>query len=121
MEVKNFLIVEDEPDLSAIILNMVEYFGKKGQIAENASKALNSIKHHKFDFFILDLTLPDKNGIQLYNEIIKQNPDCRGKVIFTSGLNISKELQKIIEEDGAMFLAKPFTVDKFESLLKEIG
>lgn len=120
MSLKNVLIIEDEPDLSAIIQNMVEVFGYQGQIAETADKAKKSIKGQIFDFFIIDLTLPDINGIQLYREIIKLMPEYRGKAIFTSGLSISEELRQIMDEDGTLFLAKPFTIEKFQDVLDKI-
>ncbi len=120
MELKNFLIIEDESDLSAIILNMIEVFGAKGQIAENAEKAIKTMQQNKFDYFIIDLTLPDKTGLQLYKDIVEHNPDFRGKAIFTSGLNVSDELKRVLVDDGAMFLAKPFTIEKFQNLIKNL-
>lgn len=120
MDLKNFLIIEDESDLSAIILNMIEVFGAKGQVAENAEKAIKIMQQSNFDYFIIDLTLPDKTGLQLYNDIVNQNPDYRGKAIFTSGLNVSDELKRVLDDDGAMFLAKPFTIEKFQNLIKNL-
>jgi DNA-binding response OmpR family regulator len=120
MNLKNFLIIEDETDLSAIILNMIEVFGAKGQIADNADKAMKAIQLNNFDYFIIDLTLPDKTGLELYNDIVEHNPDYRGKAIFTSGLNVSTELRRVLDEHGAMFLAKPFTIEKFQNLIKNL-
>jgi DNA-binding NtrC family response regulator len=114
---KQVLIIEDEPDLSAVFVNLLEVFGFTGLVANSAQQALNVLTHRQFDLFIIDLTLPDRPGVDLYKEIIIIHPEYRGRVIFTSGFNVSDELNQIMKRDGASFLAKPFSMDKLKKVL----
>ena len=100
MHSKKVLIVEDEPDLSAVFANLLKVFGVESEIADNAENAKEKINENKYDFYIIDITLPDISGIELYKDMLDIQPECRGNVIFTSGLNESEELLSIIKSDG---------------------
>ena len=114
---KTVLIVEDEPDLSVVFANLLSVFGVQSKVAESGSAAKNSIANHKFDFIIIDLTLPDMSGLDLYKEMISANPEYRGNVIFTSGMNASAELGEMMKKDDISFLAKPFSIEKLKETL----
>jgi DNA-binding NtrC family response regulator len=114
---KKVLIVEDEPDLSAVFANLLKVFGVESEIADTAENAKEKINKNKYDFYIIDITLPDISGIELYKDMIELNPECRGNVIFTSGLNESEELLSIIKSDGTSFLPKPFSMEKLREAL----
>ncbi len=119
LEKRRVLVVEDEPALSGIITTMLEVFGFEGMIAENAEIAKKILQEEQFNFLILDLTLPDLPGLELYKEIIGIYSQYKGQVIFTSGFNASEELETIIENDGADFLPKPFTIEKFQKIVSK--
>jgi len=117
MHNKRVLIVEDEPDLSAVFANLLKVFGVESEIADNAEKAIDKINENNYDFFIIDITLPDISGVELYKNMLEKKPECRGNVIFTSGLNESEELLNIIKSDGTSFLPKPFSMEKLKEAL----
>ncbi len=118
-KIKRVLIVEDEPDLAAVFVNLLDIFGLNCTVAENAKSAQHIITNEKFDFFIIDLTLPDLSGIDLYRDIVLNYPEYKGQVIFTSGMNISDELNQIMVDDNTSFLAKPFSMEKLKKALEK--
>jgi DNA-binding NtrC family response regulator len=117
---KSVLIIEDESELATIILNMLETYGLEGEIVDTSRQATKLVKKSDYDFFIIDLSLPDSSGIDLYNSILSINDKYKGKVVFTSGLSVDEELDKIIQSDGALFLPKPFTIDKFKEIIGKV-
>jgi DNA-binding NtrC family response regulator len=117
---KRALIVEDEPDLSAVFVNLLDVFGVRSKVAESASVAKKTIVKEKFDFIIIDLTLPDESGVELYKDMVLSHPEYKGNVIFTSGMNATEDLSKIMHDDGISFLAKPFTIEKLKQALERL-
>lgn len=117
-ERKKILLIEDEQELSEIILRMLESFGYEGASAECARDALQAVHQSNFDLLIIDLTLPDANGRELYEKIIEQKPDYRGKAVFTSGMEIPDDLKELIRKDKLDFLQKPFSLTNFRSILQ---
>jgi DNA-binding NtrC family response regulator len=120
MVAKRVLVVEDEPDLSAVFVNLLDVFGVKCRVADSASTAKSSLNSDQFDFLIIDLTLPDESGVDLYKEIVVSRPEYRGRAIFTSGMNVTEDLRKIMSEDGISFLAKPFSIEKLKQVLDDL-
>ncbi|MBN2365416.1 MAG: response regulator [Calditrichaeota bacterium] len=114
---KRVLIVEDEADLAVVFANLLDVFGFTSQIVDNGANAREIVNNEKFDLFIIDLTLPDISGIDLYRDIVSAYPAYKGQVIFTSGMNISDDLNQIIKDDNTSFLAKPFSMDKLKKVL----
>ena len=117
MENKRILVVEDEAPLAGIMVNMLDYFDFQGEVAKSGEEALEKIGSLDFSYLIIDLSLPDMNGMELYQKIIKQNSGYRGRAAFTSGFNVSDELKKLIERDRLTFLPKPFSIDKFKKIM----
>lgn len=111
------LIIEDEPSLSEIVLRMLEFFGYSGTIAKTGKEALEIFEKQVFDCIIMDLSLPDFSGLQLFKKLTGKNPIFRKKVIFTSGNSTTGELTEIIKKNKLSFLPKPFTVDQFKTVI----
>ncbi|MDD3471734.1 MAG: response regulator transcription factor [Syntrophaceae bacterium] len=63
------LIVDDDPDIALILKDNLELDGYEVQVAENAKQALSLFNSQKFDLMMLDLALPDIDGIQVCRRI----------------------------------------------------
>jgi DNA-binding NtrC family response regulator len=111
------LIIEDESSLSEILLRMLEFFDFEGLIANTGEDALKIIDMESIDFIILDLTLPDYTGIELYQKIVEKKSPLRQRIIFTSGHRANNELEDLMTENKLSFLPKPFTVDQLKSVI----
>ncbi len=66
---KTILVVEDEPSLAAVLC---EYFSQSGfqtHIIDNGLEVIDWVKLHKPDLLILDLMLPQRNGLDIFREL----------------------------------------------------
>ncbi|GAA0835213.1 response regulator transcription factor [Paenibacillus glucanolyticus] len=66
---KTILIIEDEQDISRIVNDYLRVQGFSAFIAENASDGLREVRNRQPDFIILDLTLPDADGIEVCRKL----------------------------------------------------
>lgn len=84
---KNIVLAEDDLVCCNLILNSFKQFSSNINIvgvAENGEQTLALVSKYCPDFLLLDLNMPNKNGIEVLNELTKiQN--CRTKVIIISG------------------------------------
>lgn len=97
--------------LSNIILESGHHLVAEVSCADDMLSALESTK---IDVLILDLVLPDKNGIELAEEILKNYPGI--KIIACSSLEQDFVKQKV-KNLGCYFLEKPFTKRSVLSVL----
>ncbi len=109
---KHILVIEDDPDISNILVDLFSDIGFNTLTAESAVKALNQIKTNNVDLITLDLRLPDKNGNDFLNELAVNSIDKPIVVISANLENLKPNpLVKAV-------LPKPFDLD---NLLNIIG
>ncbi len=114
---ETILIAEDDSKVRELVTSVLQKAGYKIIEATDGSDAIDKfrIHHDKIHFLLLDVMLPKKKGIEVYDEIIKTNPDI--KALFISGYS-GDDLHKMgIFENKHDFIPKPFSQSQ---LLKKI-
>lgn len=100
------LIIEDEPDLAQSI---AEYLSDAHYLCEQAptfKQALDKIETFEYDCILLDVMLPDGNGIKLL-ELLKQEQKQEG-VIIISAKDALEDKIRGLEIGADDYLTKPF-------------
>jgi two-component system response regulator CiaR len=112
------LIVEDHKDLAA---NITDYLKKEDyvcEIASNAKEALEKIELFEYDCILLDLMLPDGNGLEILKHIKNYTPSA--SVIIVSAKN-SLDTKLTGLDDGADdYITKPFSLPELHSRIKAV-
>ncbi len=70
----SILIVDDDVSICQILRRILESENYQIQEAHSGSEALSLFLENEFDLVLLDLQMPDKNGIDVAREMIAQNP-----------------------------------------------
>ncbi|MEO9485162.1 MAG: response regulator transcription factor [Ekhidna sp.] len=100
------LLVEDEEQLASSVCS---YFSKEGDVCEvaaNFSKATDKLYAFSYDVLLLDLMLPDGDGLSLLKEV-KENWPEMGVVIISAKNALTDKLQGL-ERGADDYLPKPF-------------
>jgi two-component system cell cycle sensor histidine kinase/response regulator CckA len=105
------LIVEDNPDVRGLVTEILQEHGYTTLEAADGEDAIRIFMENndKIGLVIIDVVLPKKNGREVYEEIIKANPNV--KTLFTSGHTDDIILEKGIEDGSFEFIAKPLLPD----------
>jgi DNA-binding NarL/FixJ family response regulator len=74
---KRLLIVDDHPMMRTGLAQLIDNEGdlKVGAEADNAGQAITAVSKQKFDLALVDISLPDKNGLELIKDIRALKPD----------------------------------------------
>lgn len=115
---KKLLVVDDEKDFLTLIGQRLEEEGFSVIPAMDGRGAIHLAKSEKPDAIVLDIMLPDVDGINI-ERALNEDPETRDiPVVFISGLFTDEEVkEKGHALVGKRFLAKPF---KIEGLITEI-
>nr|WP_314499005.1 response regulator transcription factor [uncultured Chryseobacterium sp.] len=112
------LIIEDHHDLA---VNITDYLKKEDFICEAAStakEALDKIELFEYDCILLDLMLPDGNGLDILRHIKNYSPSA--SVIIVSAKN-SLDTKLTGLDDGADdYITKPFSLPELHSRIKAV-
>ena len=115
-EEKKVLVVDDSPLTRLVVMRILEKAGYVAKGASSVKRALEMVKKEDFDYAIIDLELPDGNGIELLREVKKYIPKIRVAVLTTSD---TLDNRLAAEEIGAdAFLSKAEDIDRILTFMK---
>ncbi|OIN99109.1 MAG: hypothetical protein COX65_02750 [Elusimicrobia bacterium CG_4_10_14_0_2_um_filter_56_8] len=102
------LVVDDEKSILEMLRYTLEAQGYLVITAETGAKALSWIKEVKLDLAIIDLGLPDMNGLEICREI-KENSRTRAIpiIILTGNATNEAKIKGNLEVSADLFLNKP--------------
>jgi len=105
------LVVDDNPNMRKTLGAMLRESGYETALAESGSKALEKIAQQDISLLILDLNLPDMNGL----EILKQThqKDAEIKSIILTGFATQENAIEAINLGAFAFMQKPLNPDQF--------
>ncbi len=104
------LVVDDEKILLELMKDILITLGAEVITVNDALQAVDVYKQNPdIDVVMLDVIMPGKTGVEIYDELLKINPDIR--VIFMSGYNKDNEVLGLVEKNAnAAFINKPYAV-----------
>lgn len=115
----NILIVEDEKNLAVEIASYLERENFLCEIASTGAEASEKIAVNLYDFVLLDIGLPDYNGLDLINEAKDSNSEVSFIVITARGAIEDKV--KGLDMGADDYLAKPFALVELHSRIMAVA
>jgi DNA-binding response OmpR family regulator len=109
MEKYKILIIEDNPDILSSNRGLLELAGYSVITAETAGEGKTLFTEEGPDLIILDILLPDGNGLDLCREI---RQDSSVPILFLSALNNRADIINGLKEGGDDYLGKPYFTEE---------
>ena len=124
MEKKNILIVEDDNFVAEVYLAKLTEMGYEAILAQNGEEGLAALKKDKIDMILLDILMPIMSGMEMLEEIKKNEEWKNIPVILLTNVGEKESIQKVREMGVKNYLIKShFTpaevIEKIESVFKE--
>ena len=118
MENNKILIVEDDPNLGKVLLEYLSMKGFDTDIAENGEIGLKKFLNQQYDFVVLDIMMPKKDGFSLAQDIRKI--DDKIPIIFLTAKSQKENVLKAFKIGADDYLTKPFSIDELLVRIKAI-
>lgn len=110
------LLVEDNKSITKALIYNIEQNKYKVLSAETVAEAKVLLKSNKIDLIILDITLPDGNGFDLYKEIKKVGIST----IFLTARDDENDVVKGLELGAEDYMTKPFSTRELLARINKI-
>ena len=114
------LLVEDDPLITQLILDMLSLDGHDVDTAPNGIVALEKVHAERYDLILSDLHMPEMDGAGLYRELTLRQAHPPEKIIFLTGTAGSSEAHHLVEETGLPLLRKPFNLVELALLVRKV-
>ncbi|WP_415836096.1 ATP-binding protein [Rheinheimera salexigens] len=115
----HILVVEDIPLNQQVISGMLNYLSIKHTIAATLGQAAQLLKNQFFDLLLLDLNLPDGNGLDFFTTMKKNNLLLPDTCIVTANIILETE-QACLEAGVKALLHKPIELEKLQQVLNQL-
>jgi CheY-like chemotaxis protein len=114
------LVVEDDPALLELIVDVVQRVGYLTNLAANGLEALDYLPRYSYDLILCDLRMPTMDGPGFYREVQRRFPEATSRIVFMTAHQNVDEFIPFLNEVGAPVLQKPFSVEELRTTVSRI-
>ncbi len=114
----NVLIVDDDEAIRQLFCDIIGLLGFTPVAVADGMTALQQLKTNSFSLVILDMRIPEMNGLDTYRGI--RQFDSTVPVVLTTGFGMDDNVKEALSLGALLCLEKPFNVMRAMSTLREI-
>ena len=111
------LIVEDDEDMARLNTRLLERQGYDALVAYSAAEARQIFQQQQPDLYVLDIMLPDGDGLSLCREIRRKHDE---PVLFLTGKSETSDVINGLGTGGDYYLTKPYDRKEFIAVVKSL-
>jgi two-component system, NtrC family, response regulator AtoC len=115
---RSVLIVDDEADIRSLLKDLLTDEGYKVSVAKSGAEAVEQIQKARPDLAMMDIKLPDQDGIGLLRTLRREHPEL--EVIVMTAFGGSSTAIKAMEHGAYDYVTKPFDIDDLLATLKRV-
>ena len=112
------LLAEDDRNLGTILRTYLEAKGYAPRLCVNGLEALEVFSKEAFDFCVVDVMMPVKDGFTLAKDIRKV--DNQIPILFLTAKSLEEDKLKGFQAGGDDYLTKPFSMDELLARIEAI-
>ena len=110
------LVVDDEPTLAEVLAGVLRYEGWEVRTAGDGSSAVRTARHFRPDAVVLDIMLPDFDGLEVLRKLRATNPKVC--VLFLTARDAVEDRIAGITAGGDDYVTKPFSLEEVLARLR---
>jgi two-component system, chemotaxis family, chemotaxis protein CheY len=114
-----YLVVDDSVFARKNLARMIESFG--GQLAGEAGDGVSAITEYdrtKPDIVLMDITMPQMEGIEAAEKIVQKHPDAR--VVMVSSVGYQENIVAALQRGARHFVQKPVKPEVLYEVIKYV-
>jgi two-component system NtrC family response regulator len=115
--IARILIVDDDENIRKVLMTILEDEGYTVESVGTAKSAIEKTKRNFYNLVLIDIRLPDMEGIEILSKIRETVPKMR-KIIIT-GYPTLQNAMEAVNRGADAYIVKPFDMDKVLKTIKE--
>jgi CheY-like chemotaxis protein len=112
------LLVDDEADVCRLVKAMVEPLGVEVRTCTDSREAALIVETEKFDGIMLDVGMPNLDGLQLTRKIRTTPPNQQAPIIMITGWDNVDTMRRAFEAGATFFIGKPISREKLYAIFR---
>ncbi len=105
---RRVLVVDDDPEIVTFLATLLELEGIESTVATSAAAAMEKLEHGLPNLVLLDIAMPDRDGLDLCRAL-KKDPRTRDLPVFVVSARPGKDVvERALAAGAEQFIRKPF-------------
>lgn len=108
-------MIDDNKDITEMLKDFFETEDIECKVINDGREGLDEIRkdNETYDFILLDLTMPEFSGWDIFNRLKDENLlKSKNIIIFTASSKTGNEVNEMLKEGAKYVLKKPFSIDE---------
>ena len=122
---KHILLIDDDPNLTLLVKDYLEFQGYNVNTAENGREALKSLENELPDMIVCDVMMPEMDGYDLVEKIREDSRTSWIPLMLLSAKGQSHDRIKGLKTGADVYMVKPFEPEELaaqvESSLQQVN
>ena len=114
---RQILIADDETNIRKFLTKSLEREGYEARTVSTGKEALAALERERPDLLVLDVQLPDANGMEILSDLRRRDPDL--PVIIITAYGEIKMAVEAIQAGASDFVAKPFDFNTLQRSIEK--
>lgn len=112
------LLAEDDPACRKVALIMLQRLGYKADAVNNGQEVLQALKRHTYELILMDILMPELDGIEATREIRRRYPASElPKIVAFTAYDHPDVRKRCIEAGMNDYISKPVKKEELETIL----
>ncbi len=111
------LIVDDNPINLALAVELAQLWGHHPFEASNATQAMQLFRVKNFDLILLDIQMPEIDGVKLMQMMREEKPDLKAPIAAITANILESEKKRLLDLGFDAYFSKPIEENKLKALL----
>ena len=111
------LVVDDNQDLLETFAMILKRRGYEVQTACDGSAAVDRFKEQNFDVTLMDIVMPEMNGVDAFKKIREIQPEA--SIILMTAYSDEELIRTAMDEGVTLIIQKPIRIDSLIKLINE--
>lgn len=114
---KRILVVDDDPDIRQVLLDRMSSFGYAVETAIDGREALDALRRGGFDGMLLDMRMPEIDGLEVLRRTRVSHPDL--PVVVVTAMSVQRQAAQAVAEGARAYLLKPFDAPQLKQVVEQ--
>lgn len=117
---KKILVIDDDPNIQEILENILSELGYKINLASDGDQALKRIEQDKPDLILMDIRLPDIDGISLCRQVRQLKETSNIPILMLTALSDVTTYHDAKLFGAVDYIVKPFDLDLLREKIEKV-
>ncbi len=115
------LVVDDCPEMTSLVCDILVDQGASIVAANSGTAAISLILLERFDLVIMDLAMPQPDGLKIIEFLRATNPGLLRRMLVLTGMTYDRTAAAILEKLRIPCLFKPFLIEDLVNAVARIS